>query len=305
MAKSVEHMRAELRMRKRAEGGSINGDNTDWNDEYAKGGEIKRKKAPRATPEFTTLSRLLGVQMRDVGADEAPDLPVKVYMDPDRGQPMHLPTGGVTMPNGQLLVPGAPPAGAQPPQQPGQGAVPGAPPGVPMGALAMMSGARPGPQPPSNILSMTRQGQAMAAMRPPMPPARMADGGKVENEARLAMEQAARRAGMKAPVTAAKPLTGLQDTQDVLQDRVRERAEAMRQQISKLGHKYDAGQHVFTEWSARNNHPPFKILARTVIGKRGEHPQPGYRVEHMPHGDPDNLMTYDIPEHAILGAVGE
>jgi hypothetical protein len=299
-------LRGMARMGK-AEGGAVNGGGNDWSQEYAKGGEVKdkRKKTPRLTPEFTTLSKLLGVRMRDVGANEAPDLPVKAYMDPDRGQPMHLPTGGVTMPNGQLLVPGAPQAGAQPPQ-PGQGAVPGAPPGVPVGALAMMAGARPGPQPSSNILAMTRQGQAMAAMRPPGAPPAMAAGGSVEGNARLAIEQAARRAGMKAPVTAAKALTGLQDTQDILQDKVRERSRSFGDVYKSHPYKYDKGQHVFTEWSAKNNHPPFKVMHRTVIHRgRGQPLEPGYRVEHMPHGDPDNLMTYDLPEHAILGAVGE
>lgn len=133
---------------------------------------------------LTTLSDLMGTQLAGVGADEAPNLPIKAYIDPDRGKPMQLPTGGVRMPDGQLLQPGGAPQQA-PQQAPG---APGMPAGIPPQALAALMASRgaapgsgPAAQPPSNILAMTRQGQAMAAMRPPGPPA-MAEGGEVQSE---------------------------------------------------------------------------------------------------------------------------
>lgn len=193
--------------------------------------------------ETNTLSKALGINLGDVGADEAPDLPVKSYLDPDRGTPMNLHTGGVTLPNGQLL----PPTGLQGLQQQQQAAPqgaqatpPGAPPGIPPAALAMMSGAQPSPAPqvPSNILALTRAGQAMNAMRPPAaPPRPMAKGGSVKS-------------------------------------------------------KYQPGQHVYTEWTQANNHEPMKILST-----KGQ----TYRVEHHVG---DHRMEYDLPEHAIKGAVG-
>ena len=97
------------------------------------------------------------VDMSSIGAYEAPDLPVKMYAPPGPGQ---LPVGGVDMsdtpgqqfvPNDQQAQPGQQQPGQQPPQ--GPGAAPQAPQGAPQGA-------------DSNILQMTPQGQAMAAMTP-------------------------------------------------------------------------------------------------------------------------------------------
>ncbi len=356
----------------KAEGGPIVG------DEYAKGGKVKRKPPmdPSDATEhagLSTLSKVLGVNLSSVGADEAPDLPVKAYMDPDRGEPMQLPTGGVEIAPGQLLQPGQ---AAQPPQQePGAPGMPGAQGGIPPGALAALiaqhqaaQGAPGMPQqPPSNILAMTRQGQAMNAMRPPAPgtpPMRLADGGPVDkkkqefthevvdrdgnvvsryrslqtaqrgvdrldnafgasvhrvraiaapklakggrpqDEAAFAIAKAAARAGMKTPVTAAKPLTTLQDTHDVLKDKVAARAREMQRQVEGK-HRFEPGQHVFTEWSARNNHPPFEILGKTAIyQKRGEPMLPGYRVRHLPNGA-EEPSEYNLPDHAIKGAVGD
>ena len=97
------------------------------------------------------------VDMSSIGANEAPDLPVKMYAPPGPGQ---LPVGGVDMSDtpGQQFVPmdqQAQPGQQQPGQQPpqGPGAAPQAPQGAPQGA-------------DSNILQMTPQGQAMAAMTP-------------------------------------------------------------------------------------------------------------------------------------------
>ena len=142
------------------------------------------------------------IDIKEVGAEEAPDMPVKEYMKPTgKG----FPVGGVDFqpqsPGQQMLpmppqppgMPGQPPAPGQPPQ----GAMPpGAPPmgAMPPGAPPQAPAAPPkGPQ--SNILAMTPQGQAMQAMRPnpvpmPRPPmmpmgrppmARMAKGGSTHD----------------------------------------------------------------------------------------------------------------------------
>ena len=131
-----------------------------------------------------------------IGVDEAPAMPVKLYMPP--GMDESMPIGGVDFqpesPGQQMMPgqPGQPPQGGQPPGQP---PAPGGPQGpAPQGGLPAPGGPAPG-QPPapqggprSNILQMTPQGQAMSAMRatPPGMPVpkpgmpRMAKGGKVE-----------------------------------------------------------------------------------------------------------------------------
>jgi len=140
------------------------------------------------------------VDIKTVGAEEAPDMPVKEYVAPSGGQ--GLPVGGVDFQPeqpGQQLTPGAP---NQPPGQiPGQpGQVPQQPApltGQPTPSLNgpqapalnqpnQMLGSPPMPPfgqpkgPQSNILSMTRQGQAMQALRPtPTPMPKMAKGGSL------------------------------------------------------------------------------------------------------------------------------
>jgi len=107
------------------------------------------------------------IDISSIGANEAPDLPVKAYSPPGPGQ---LPIGGVDLSNvpGQQLMPQDPQQAqqGQPGQQPPQG--PQAAPQEPQGALQGPQGAPQGPQ--SNILQMTPQGQAMAAMTPPPQP---------------------------------------------------------------------------------------------------------------------------------------
>ncbi len=120
---------------------------------------------------------------RHIGVDEAPNMPVKLYMPPGKSEEGNgMPIGGVDFqpdqPGHQLSqapqgAPGQPPEGM--PGQPPQGAA-GAPPtagpqGAPMPAMGQApampatggAGAPTGPQ--SNILQMTPQGQAMSAMR--------------------------------------------------------------------------------------------------------------------------------------------
>jgi len=115
------------------------------------------------------------VNIKDVGVNEAPDLPIKAYVSPNGGSGAGLPIGGVDFqpltPGNQLMpmqsgqqpgIPspqsmGTPPMGTPPMGTPPMGTPPmGTPPGAPP---------QPG-QPQSNILSLTRPGQAMQALRP-------------------------------------------------------------------------------------------------------------------------------------------
>lgn len=140
------------------------------------------------------------IDIKEVGAEEAPNMDVKEFMSPGMDK-ISLPVGGVDF---QPQMPGKQMLPGQPPQQPNMPGQPGQPPGAPQGAMppgappqgAMppgMPSAPPAPPkgPPSNILAMTPQGQALQAMRPnpmamPRPPAlpmgrppmaRMAKGG--------------------------------------------------------------------------------------------------------------------------------
>ena len=154
------------------EGGPSDGANVDPMQYLADGGAVKPS---------------------DIGVDEAPDMPVKLYLPPGDGTGNKMPIGGVDF---QPQTPGQQMAPAQAqPQQGGQlGAAPtGAPQGAgmpQMGQAPQMpptggAGAPTGPQ--SNILNMTRQGQAMSAMRATPPPSplikpgmpHMKKGGKV------------------------------------------------------------------------------------------------------------------------------
>ena len=97
------------------------------------------------------------IKSADIGVEEAPDMPVKLYMPPGKGG---MPVGGVDF---QPEVPGqqmaAPPSQGQPPQGAGMPQMGQAPAMPPTGG----AGAPTGPQ--SNILQMTPQGQAMSAMK--------------------------------------------------------------------------------------------------------------------------------------------
>jgi len=98
------------------------------------------------------------VDIKNIGVNEAPDMDVKQFFAPRPVQGNMLPVGGVQQP-------------PQPPQQMQQQA--------PQGPQVMPQDQAPAQppqgQPPSNILQMTRQGQAMNAMTPPQ----MARGGQV------------------------------------------------------------------------------------------------------------------------------
>jgi len=169
-------------------------------------------------------------------------------------------------------------------------------------------------------------------------PVHMIDGGKVakgvmgavnkasrmadEKIAEQAIGKAAESAGMKAPVTANKPLTNLQDFHTSLGDRIRQGAVETQNMIESMPFKYDKGQRVFTDDSAKKNRAPYEILMRTRYGNqvmREDHPtlgpnmgqtirdpetgkaqrtpyEPGYRVR----GEIGEMI---LPESAIKGSV--
>jgi hypothetical protein len=165
-----------------------------------------------------------------------------------------------------------------------------------------------------------------------------ADGGKIvrglgqlgkrllsdEQVAGQAIGKAAESAGMKAPVTANKPLTDIQDFHTSLMDSVRARAMDAQKQMDSWDYKYAPGQFVFTEHGAKNNLPPLKILEKSrhgwnivredpnnplskkVIdpetGKAKRTPyEPGYRVRR--EFGPEDWSEFVIPESAIKGDV--
>lgn len=142
--------------------------------------------------------------LKDIGANEAPNMKVKAYAPPSGGP--GFPVGGVDFQpeaKGQQMLPGAP---GQPPGQPSQAGGPPGAPGQPPAPPAAPQGGLPtppapqGPQgalmpprgPQSNILSITPQGQALQAMRPNpapmrpgMPMPKMARGGTVGSHIKL------------------------------------------------------------------------------------------------------------------------
>ena len=171
---------------------------------YAKGGSVSMDEMLA----HTTLGKK-APNVRNIGADEAPDMKVKQYIPPGPSNGLGLPAGGVDfqpeMPGQQLSqavpagpggpampgMPGMPPgAPGMPPGAPGPG-MPGMPPPLPRNQPGMPTGKPAGLEPPnipppkqkptgSNILSMTPQGQALAALGPMR---KMADGGPVASRA--------------------------------------------------------------------------------------------------------------------------
>jgi len=313
---------------------------------FAEGGKVEPSQDEMLAH---TMLNKKPLDMRSIGAEEAPNMRVKEYSAPSGGK--GLPVGGVDfqpdMPGQQMLPtpPGQPPQGAptgalpgQPPQGPPPGPPQGmAPPGQPLMGMPPM-GPPPGPQ--SNILAMTRQGQAMQAMRPnpmamPRPPMlpmkSMAKGGSAKpsvQEMRKAIAGAATSAGMKAPVVANRELTTMQDSYDSLHDRVNKGAADMQDMIESTPYKYGPGQHVFTPHSAKHNLPPFKIIRRILVGNnpmREDHPklgpnmgkfikdpttgktkrtpyEPGYHVTRTRNdGDHAGVEEMHLPESAFLG----
>jgi hypothetical protein len=144
------------------------------------------------------MSRFKGLgQLQSIGANEAPSLGIKAYVptagSPDAGR---MPVGGIDTSQGDLPVGGIDMSKQQPGhqlmpnpagQQPGMDQVP-ANDQAPMDGMSPMGG-EPPPQGASNILSMTPQGQAMAAMKPQG----LAKGGSAKSTADMKAELAAKK----------------------------------------------------------------------------------------------------------------
>ena len=155
----------------------------------AMGGAVNSIDAMRMELANKTKFKGLG-QLQSVGAEEAPSMGIKAFVPtvgrPDNGQmPVGgvdtsrgaLPVGGIDMnvqQQGQQLMPNQPPAPAG--EQQGMDQVPAGDKIPTMDGTGMPPTPNSNPnQMGSNILSMTPQGQAMAAMKPQG----LAKGGKV------------------------------------------------------------------------------------------------------------------------------
>lgn len=144
--------------------------------QYMRGGVVHKAEGGAVLPiekiKADMMNRFKGLsQLQSIGAEEAPSLGVKAYV-PTSGSPdaNEMPVGGIDMSTGELPIGGI----DMSKMQQGQQLMPNAPPApagmqqgmdqVPMGDQNPMGGMPP--QGGSNILSMTPQGQAMAAMKP-------------------------------------------------------------------------------------------------------------------------------------------
>jgi acyl-CoA thioesterase-1 len=144
------------------------------------------------------MNRFKGLnQLQSIGAEEAPSMGIKAYVpttgSPDAGR---MPVGGIDTSQGSLPVGGI----DMSKQQPGHQLMPnpaGQQPGmdqVPMNDQAPndgmpQKGGMPPPQGGSNILSMTPQGQAMAALKPQG----LAEGGSAKSIDEMKAELAAKK----------------------------------------------------------------------------------------------------------------
>ena len=132
--------------------------------------------------------------------------------------------------------------------------------------------------------------------------------------------------GVSEGKVASKELTTLQDAHTSLGDSIRERTAKMQQQMDEMDFKYNSGQYVFTEGSAKNNRPPLAIKAKRLYGNepmREPHPvnplmgkvikdpatgltkrtpyEPGYLVRR--EGPEGEWSEFIIPQSAIKGSV--
>ena len=148
--------------------------------------EMKMALAQKSSP----------LDLKNVGLNEAINISPKVFFPPERtnadipapggvATPSGMPIGGIDMSKqgGQQLMPQNLMQPQQPPQQPPQG---------PQGGLPTQGATQGG----SNILSMTPQGQAMAAMKPQG----LADGGSAKSVDEMKAELAQSKKAKAAPV---------------------------------------------------------------------------------------------------------
>jgi hypothetical protein len=149
---------------------------------YAEGGIIRKAEGGNVQLTVEQMRQQLIAagknlpNLTEIGAEEAPSMPVKDYVVPNNGATGSFPMGGVDMSPqqpGQQMLPAnlLQPQGGQQPQGE-QGAPQGQP--APLGSTGS-----PPPAGGSNILQMTQQGQALNAMKPLAPMPQMAVGGPV------------------------------------------------------------------------------------------------------------------------------
>jgi hypothetical protein len=173
--------------------------------QYMRGGIVHKAEGGAVLPIEQIKAQMMkkGLnQLQSIGANEAPSLGIKAYVSPvGRPDNNQMPVGGVDTSQGNLPVGGidmskmqvgnqlAPQGMPQPagmPQgmdQPPMGDMP-----PPMGGMPPVGGMPP-PQGGSNILSMTPQGQAMAAIKPQG----LAKGGSAKSTADMKAEIAAKK----------------------------------------------------------------------------------------------------------------
>jgi hypothetical protein len=172
--------------------------------QYMRGGIVHKAEGGAVLPieqiKAQMMNRFKGLnQLQSIGANEAPSMGIKAYVPtigrPDNGQ---MPVGGIDTARGDLPVGGI----DMSQQQAGQQLMPNAPAQqgmdqVPQGdKIPTMDGTGAPPNPNSNpnqmgsnILSMTPQGQAMAAMKPQG----LAEGGSAKSIDEMKAELAANK----------------------------------------------------------------------------------------------------------------
>ena len=168
--------------------------------QYMRGGVVHKAEGGAVLPieriKAQMMDKFKGLsQLQSIGAEEAPSLGIKAYV-PTSGSPdaNRMPVGGIDTEYGDLPVGGI----DMSKQQAGHQLMPNQPPApagmqqgmdqVPMGDMNPM-GSTPPPQSGSNILSMTPQGQAMAAMKPQG----LAKGGSAKSVKEMKEELAAKK----------------------------------------------------------------------------------------------------------------
>jgi hypothetical protein len=184
---------------------ATNPQNISTNSIMRDGGIVRKAEGGAVLPieqiKAQMMNRFKGLgQLQSIGANEAPSMGIKAYV-PTSGSPdaNRMPVGGIDTAMGSLPVGGV----DMSKQQPGQQLMP-APAGqqqgmnqVPQGdKMPTMDGTGMPPNPNanpnqmgSNILSMTPQGQAMAAMKPQG----LAEGGSAKSTADMKAELAAKK----------------------------------------------------------------------------------------------------------------
>jgi hypothetical protein len=155
---------------------------------------------------------------------------------------------------------------------------------------------------------------------------KMAGGGSIiKKVAQNAIKTASQG---KVGQLASKDLLTLQDFHTSLGDELRARAKETADKIAQANFKYNVGDRVFTDWTAKNNYPPYEIVGKRILGGkfgqilrdpntgkslRDENGVPlreeehvGYVVKHnfTPKGETEPVShEMHIPESSLSGLV--